>query len=200
MMKFTRMLAIATVLSSGHAQAQSGYWRDSSGRPVPETDSMKSKDGFAGSLLATTDKNWEKKWNTPPETKPHFDTADVVPYGKKIFILTLFSNPKRDGSGYVNVRCDIKLIDPRGKASLIQQDSTCYAGRLGGNPYNVYLCAPVVGFSGDPGDPAGVWIVEVKLRDAIRNVDLRLRTTFTLRKSVAVLPDHMVNRAVRKGM
>lgn len=141
---------------------------------------MKSKDGFAGSLLATTDENWEQEWNTPPDTKPEFNKADVIPYGKKIFILSFFANPKRDASDTVNVRCDIKLIDPKGKVSLAQQDSTCYAGRITGNPYNLYLCAPVIEFSGDPGDPAGAWIVEVKLRDAIRNVELPLRTSFEL--------------------
>lgn len=58
---------------------------------------MKSKNDFAGSLLATIDEDWEKKWNTPPETKPNFNKAGTVPYGKKVFILTFFSNPLRDG-------------------------------------------------------------------------------------------------------
>jgi len=43
------------------------------------------------------------------------------------------------------------------------------------------LSEPVVRFAGDPGDPPGVWATEVVLRDALRNVELPLRTTFTLR-------------------
>jgi hypothetical protein len=142
---------------------------------------MKSQQDFAGSLLATTDEDWENKWNTPAETRPNFKKAGVVPYGKKIFILTFFANPKRDSVGNANVRCDLKLIAPTGKVSLAQKDMTCFAGRLAGNPYNLYLSAPVISFSGDPGDPSGTWVVEVNLRDAIRNVELPLRTTFQLK-------------------
>lgn len=179
--KHLNLIALLVLLFAGHAQAQSAFWRDKDGRPIQETESMKSKNDFAGSLLVTPDEDWEKKWNTPPETKPNFNTAGVVPYGKKIFILTFFSNPLRDNLGNANVRCDLKITSPTGKVSLAQQDATCFSGRIAGNPYNLYLSAPVIGFSGDPGDPAGTWTVEVILRDEIRNVELPLRTTFQLK-------------------
>jgi hypothetical protein len=178
-----RLLSIALVamLLAGPAHSQSGFWRDPDGKPVQETESMKSKNDFAGSLIVTIDEDWEKKWDTPPETKPTFHTAGVIAYGKKVFVLTFFANPMRDGSGKANVRCDIKLTSPTGQVSLAQQNMTCFSGEIAGNPYNMYLSAPVIGFSGDPGDPAGIWVVEVQLRDAIRNVQLPLRTTFELR-------------------
>lgn len=142
---------------------------------------MKSKSDFAGSLLATTDDDWEQKWNTPPETKPHFSKADVVPYGKKVFVLTFFANPSRDSLGDSNVRCDLKITAPTGKVSLENKDMNCFSGRIAGSPYNMYLSAPVIAFSGDPDDPPGTWVVEVKLRDTIRNVELPLRTVFQLK-------------------
>ncbi len=142
---------------------------------------MKSKNDFAGSLLATTDEDWERKWNTPPETKPNFNRADVVPYGKKVFLLTFFANPQLDPSGNANVRCDLKILAPTGKVTLAQSDMTCFTGRISGNLYHLYLSAPVIIFSGDPGDPPGIWVVEVLLRDAVRRVELPLRTTFSLR-------------------
>ena len=142
---------------------------------------MKSKSDFAGSLLVTLDADWEKKWNTPPETKPNFNKAEVVPYGKKAFILTFFANPLKDANGNANVKCDLKISDPKGKVSLEQRGMVCFAGRLAGNPYNLYLSAPVIAFSGDPGDPPGTWVVNVNLRDENRNVGLPLRTTFQLK-------------------
>lgn len=142
---------------------------------------MKSKSDFAGSLLATTDEDWKEKWDTPPDTKPKFSKADVVPYGKKVFLLTFFSNPKLDAAGNANVRCDFKIISPTGKVSLSQNDLNCYSGRIPGNPFNLYLSGSVIAFSGDPGDPPGVWSLEVKLRDKIRSVELPLRTTFQLK-------------------
>lgn len=157
-------------------------WRDSDGKPVGETESMKSKGDFAGSLLATPDDDWEKKWNTPPETQPHFNMAGVVPYGKKVYILTFFVNPKLDQQGKASVRCDIRILAPTGKVSTEQKDATCFSGGIQGSPYAQRLSTTVVTFWGDPGDPPGTWAVEVVLRDTVRNVELPLRTTFELKQ------------------
>ncbi len=177
-----RLLATLMGLAAlGPAQSQSGFWRDPEGKPVAETESMRSVEDFAGSLVVTTDEDWQKKWNSPPEVKPSFTTPGVIAYGKKVFVLTFFANPKLDGSGRADVRCDFRMSDPTGKATLAQKDATCFAGRITGNPYNLYLSAPVIAFSADPGDPPGTWVIEVTLRDTIRGVELPLRTTFALK-------------------
>jgi hypothetical protein len=180
-MRYLYLIPVLCLLFAGTAQSQSTFWRDQNGNPVPETESMKSKNDFAGSLLATIDDDWEKKWNTPPETKPNFNKAETVSYGKKIFILTFFSNPLKGADGNVAVMCDLKISDPKGKVVLEKQGMVCFAGWLNGSPYNLYLSAPVITFSGDPGDPPGTWIVDVNLRDENRNVAIPLRTTFQLK-------------------
>lgn len=169
------------VLWTGAAQSQPVFWHDRSGNLVAETESMKSQDGFGGFLVATTDADWEQKWNTPPETVPDFQRADVVPYGKKVYILSLFANPSMDGSGKAKVQCDIRVVDPNGKVTFALKDQACFSGRLSGKATNVYMSTQVVAFSGDPGDPAGTWAVEVNLRDENRNTELPLRTRFQLR-------------------
>lgn len=179
--EFTRLEAGRWTFKRKSTVQSTAGWHDSGGKPVAETEVMKSKDDFGGSLLATTDDNWEKKWNTPPETKPNFNKAGIVPYGKKIYILTFFANPKLDQQGKANVRCDLRISAPTGKVSFEQKDATCFAGAMQGSPFALRLSAPVVAFSGDPDDPAGTWSVEVMLRDAVRNVELPLRTTFELR-------------------
>ena len=180
-MKRFLLIAIASLLATGHAQSQSSFWRDSAGKPIAETDFMKSKNDFGGSLLATTDENWEKKWNTPAETKPNFNKAGAVPYGKKVFILSFFANPKLDQHGNAKVRCDLQISSPTGKVALSQKNIVCFAGQIRGSLSNMYLSAPVIAFSGDPGDPPGIWVVEVMLRDEVRNVNLPLRTSFELK-------------------
>lgn len=167
------------VLRLARVSPESSHWRDQTGKPVAETESMKSKSDFAGSLLATTDEDWKEKW--AGKTPPRFNKAETVPYGKKVFILIFFSNPQIDASGTANVRCDLQIFAPTGKVTLAQKDVTCYTGPLKGDPFALRLSAPVIGFSGDPGDPPGTWAVEVLLRDTVRNVELPLRTTFTLR-------------------
>jgi hypothetical protein len=180
--EFTRSEAGQWTFKRKPAMQAATGWRGIGGKPVAETESMKSKDDFAGSLLATTDEDWEKKWNTPAETTPILTQAGTIPYGKKIYILTFFANPKLDAQGKANVRCDIRLLAPSGKVGLEQKDTTCFAGAIQGSPYALRLAAPVVGFSGDPDDPSGIWTIEVALRDAVRNVELPLRTSFELKR------------------
>lgn len=178
---FLYSMVLLGALFAGAAQSQSAYWRHQDGQPAQETDFIRSKNGFGGSVIATTDEDWKEKWDTPPDTKPKFGMAGTVPYGKKVFILTFFSNPGRDRQGHSDVRCDLKITNPKGEVALTKNDASCFAGKIGGSPYHVYLSGPVIAFSGDPGDPAGTWVVDVKLRDALRQVELPLRTSFELK-------------------
>lgn len=173
-------LACATLLLTTAARAQPGAWKDSDGKVRVETEAMKSKNDFAGMVIVTTDEDWQEKWNTPPETQPSFTKAETVPYGKKVFVLIFFANPKLDGHGRADVECDLKITAPTGRVSLAQEQLSCFAGRLKGAPHHLYLSDPTVVFSGDPGDPVGAWEVQVRLRDRRRGVELPLRTTFGL--------------------
>lgn len=175
-------LITGALLLSSSAHAQSSGWIDGGGQRVADNESMKSANDFAGSVLVTTDEDWLKKWNTPPDTKPNFNKAGTVPHGKKVFVLIFFANPKLDARGNANVRCDLRILSPTGKAEVDRKDEACYAGPIKGDPHNVYLSAPVVAFSGDATDPPGNWVVEVKLRDAMRKVELPLRASFELKQ------------------
>jgi hypothetical protein len=146
-----------------------------------EAESMQVKDDFAGSLIVTTDGDWKKKWDAPASAMPSFNKASVVAYGRKVFVLTLFANPKLDAKGQANLRCDLKITNPAGKVQLSRANLVCHAGPLVANKYGVYLSEPVIAFSGDPGDPPGVWVVDVKLRDVNRPAELTLRSSFELR-------------------
>jgi hypothetical protein len=153
-------------------------------KPVAESEAVQIKGDFAGSLVLTSDIDWKKKWDTPANAMPSFNKASVLSYGKKVFILTLFANPRLDGAGSADLRCDFKITNPVGKVQLSRTDLSCHAGRLVTNKHNVYLSEPVIAFSGDPGDPPGIWVVEVKLRGANRAnraVELLLRSSFELK-------------------
>jgi hypothetical protein len=181
-MKNVFLIALFGLLWISSAHSESPSWQNKEGKPLPETEAMKSQDGFAGSVLVVTDADWKQKWETPPETKPNFNKAGAVDYGTKVFILIFFSNPAQDEHQSSNIRCDLKIIDPTGAAILSKQDMVCFSGQVASSPANQYLSAPVIGFTGDPGDPTGTWVVEVKLRDAVRRIELPLRTTFELTK------------------
>jgi hypothetical protein len=173
----TALIATSLAWSSAHA----GYWKDANGNPTPDTESRRTVDEFGGSLLLTADQDWEKKWNTSPETVPHFQETSVVTQGQKLFTLIFLANPKLNANQEANVTCDLKVTKPDGSLAVDQKAAVCLQQRLAGKPNNLYLAAPVIAFSGEPEDPRGVWKVEVSVKDNVRNVELPLKVAFTLK-------------------
>lgn len=169
-------LALVPLAATG---ADTG-WKDSSGKPIEDTDSQKSRDGFGGMVLVTPDQDWEAKWNTPAEVKPQFNAASTVERGQKLFVLIFFVNPKvQDGAA--DVTCHLKVTRPNGTTSLNQASVPCHQGPIRGDAFHVRLAGPVIGFVGEPNDPAGRWVVAVTLYDNLRGTELPLRTSFVLK-------------------
>jgi hypothetical protein len=157
-------------------------WKGDNGQLSPNIESRKSINGFGGWLVVTSDADWQAKWQTPSDTIPHFTVAKSVARGKQVFVLTFFANPLLDGSGSANVTCDIDVQRPDGTTLIHQVDATCFKGHLNESPSHLFLSAPVIGFTGDPGDPSGEWVVRVSLKDNVRRVVIPLRTSFFLER------------------
>lgn len=170
---------LALIFSWGVAFADIG-WRDRDGNAVPDTKSQKSVQGFGGLLVVTPDEDWEEKWNTPPEVAPEFSGKSTVETGGKLFILTMFTNPQLDDAGAADVVLDLEVKRPDGSTSTQAKDALCFQGEFRGPPHNVYLCAAVVGFVGEPSDPRGTWSVQITIADRNRNVRIPLSTEFIL--------------------
>jgi len=172
-------LAMAMFLASGLA-ASDGGWVDKDGRAIPDTPSAKSKDGFVAMLVTTPDQDWQQKWETP-DVAPHFSHATEVDVGGELFILTLLSNPKRDDSGNVDVTCDFMVTRPDGEQRINERDLPCFVTRLDSDPRNVYMTTVSMKYVEEPGDPRGEWKVNAVLRDNVRQVEIPLETSFTVK-------------------
>lgn len=155
-------------------------WISRDGKPVPNTDAMKSIKGFGGWLMVTPDTDWEAKWNTSPDSTPTFRGASSVDYGVPLTILTFYTNPKPDADNKIQVYCDIKLIRPDGSVPVDTKGIDCASGKLQGGPRNLRLTAAVIKFIGEDGDAPGIWRVEINLTDKNRNVTVPLKGEFTL--------------------
>ena len=178
-MKRLVFLVIAAAISCG-AGAQANCWKDRSGKPIAETEALKSKDDFAGMVIVTSDANWEEKWATPANVVPEFKEVRTLPKNEKAFVLIFFSNPKVSTEGRADVGCDIRITGPDGSIPMDQRDTVCYQGAFKGASTNLYLSAPVIGFVGEAADPAGKWTVSVTLKDRLRGTELSLNTSFML--------------------
>ncbi len=173
-------LSLVLLLAFCWGGASLAQWRSPDGAPIPDTEARKTVDGFGASLLVTPDPDWEAKWNTPSDVTPQFREAKTVKMGGKLTVLIFYANPKPDAANRISVRCDIRLKRPNGTLSVDLKDAACAEGPLRGDPRNVRLAAPVIGFIGEPGDPLGEWRVEVSLTDAIRGTTVPVRTSFKL--------------------
>lgn len=177
-MKKGIILVLVFLCSLAHASPRG--WVTEDGQPIPNSDQVKSINGFGGWLVVTPDADWEAKWNTSPETIPRFTEAKDVSFGEALTILAFYINPKTNDSGEVDVRCGIKVTRPDGTSSVDEADIPCASGKLQGDPGYVRLSSAVVQFVGEEGDPPGEWVVEVSLTDKVRGTTLPLRARFRL--------------------
>ena len=176
------LLLVCPLLASANYEAnvsQQG-WIDRSGKPIANSDNIKSVKGFGGWLIITPDSDWYDKWNTPSDTTPYFSEASSVAYGQNLTILTFYINPLLDKAGNANIACSIKITRPGGSIAIDDQNIPCVSGRFNANPRSVHLSPVVIKYHGDDGDPAGKWRVQVTLTDNNRNATVTLFNSFTL--------------------
>ena len=160
------------------APAQEG-WRNQQGGLASDTEARKAVGGFGGWMIITSDGDWKEKWETPSTNTPKFTEAKNVLRGNKIFVLTFFANPQISAKGEADITCDIDVTKPDGMSSTHQEGVVCFKGTLK-EPRFMYLSVPVIGFVGDPDDPAGEWQVRMTLKDNVRHVAVPLKSSFTL--------------------
>jgi hypothetical protein len=176
--KFLGLLVLVPVLAD--AAERESFWIDRTGKRVPETESRRSKDGFGGWLLVTSDQDWQEKWLTPRDTIPEFKEAAKLKRGDTAFVLIFFGNPRLGSNRAADVTCDVQVTRPNQTTSISERNIECFRGPVGMDPMSVFLSAPVIKFVGEEGDPPGRWVVEVTLHDNLRKVDVPLRASFEL--------------------
>ena len=186
------LIAIALIFVSVVTMAENFGWRDQDGRPVPNTDAMKTINGFGGWLVVTPDKDWEEKWNTPAENIPHFNEAKDVSYGQELTILIFFTNPRADKNGLMNITCDIQVIRPDETYSIDAKDVSCanWEAPPEQYKYNLLLTQAVIKYVGEPSDLPGTWKVKINLKDKNSGIEIPLRTEFYLAEKPANKSKH----------
>jgi len=169
------LFSITLLFLSSHASAQ---WRTKSGEAIPESNHVKSANGFNAMLLMTPDPNWMDEWNTPSIYDPQFTTASEVSLGGQLNILAILSNPGLDSEKLANVSCDFSVQRPDGSYSIDQKDMECFKTKLEGDPNNLYMTSATLKFISEESDQKGTYKVSVNLHDKIRGVSLTVSDSF----------------------
>lgn len=170
--------AMGCLLLTGLAWSQG--WHDAEGRPMPDTPSRRAVSGFGGWVITTADPDWAKKWEAGPQSIPPFNEVKALKRGVTAYTLIFFANAKETRQSAVKLACDIKVTRPDGSESFSEENVECFDGKLRGPRGAMSLAVPVISFLGEPDDPAGLWRVDVVLRDTVGKVELKLRSSFTL--------------------
>lgn len=172
-----RIIAVLSLcLLAAPAAAQ---WRDPQGNFLPNAPDRAQVDGFGGMLLVTPDADWAEKWNTPPETRPSFNSTTTVAVGDTVTVLTFFGGSGADEAGLTHIRCDMRVTRPDGSTSVDVKDAECARGQAVDAKY-IQLLGPHLQLVAEPGDLRGPWRIDVTLRDVTRNLTVPLTTQVTL--------------------
>lgn len=167
------LLLIGTALSQ--AEPQGFLWRDSGGKPTPDTANMKSKDGFGGQFILTDNENIYAAW-AKPET-PKIDIATKLPVGKLLVPVVIFANPEKDKNGSIDVTYDLEIRKPDGSVARKIADIVCAKGPFKAPQFNLQLSQSEVKWGADATDPLGVWTFKLMLKDNIRGTQLPLEAS-----------------------
>lgn len=174
------LLIIATLLAGAlpFASSAQSNWITKEGKAIPESNTIRSRDGFNAMLLITSDADWQKEWDTPSEHVPHFTESHRVRTGGELHILGFLSNPLLDQDKMANVSCDFAVIRPDGSFSMNKKDFDCFRGKVETNPRNLYMSRASLKFLSEEADPKGTWQVVIVMRDLNRGVEVTLKDSF----------------------
>lgn len=166
-------LSLILAFDSAQARQRDGWLED--GKPVVEADNVKSKDGFGAQLFLTESSKFFDDWQKPetPKLTPVGEVRRNVP----IFTAILFVDPAVDEAKHAHVSCHVVVRRPDGK--IYGEDKPVgWNGSYIVPPHDLQLATGRMGIRIETKDPAGVYTVEVTVRDEIKKIDLLLKTSF----------------------
>jgi hypothetical protein len=132
-------------------------WSAPQSEPQPE---------FQCLLVISTDQHFEDRWYYVPAGGPTISTASEVVRGQVCALYPFFVAAARDEQGRTRVELDVRLLKPDGGVYHESEGLEAYSGPgLAGPGVLLARAYPRVSF--DPGDPPGVYTVELVARDLV---------------------------------
>ena len=151
-------------------------WSDASGKPIPDTESMKSDGDFGVHLIITPDdKQFRQTWNASKNTSI-LDSTNSVKLGGKIGAVLVFQGCWPNATSVCDVVSEFSVEGPDGKKTA--------AG--GGPVWNAQPLAPgvlqlgnaSVGIGMSEKDPVGDYKLHAVVTDKIKGRTLNLVARF----------------------
>ncbi|MCM2264355.1 MAG: hypothetical protein NDI73_04090 [Desulfuromonadales bacterium] len=156
-----------------------GAWIDSSGKPVADTESMRSAGNFGVQIMLTPDdKQFRQTWNSTMST-PNLNTTDTVHLGASVTAVLIFHGCSPNAAGVCDVAAEFILESPDGTKMPAGGGPVWSAAPLQDGLLQLGQASMTVGF--DKTDPVGDYKVIANVKDKISgralNLIARLKVT-----------------------
>jgi hypothetical protein len=155
--------------------AQAG-WSDASGKPIPDTESMKSDGDFGVHLVLTPDdKQFRQSWAASKE-KPKLDSVSSVKIGGKIGAMLIFQGCWPSATGVCDVVSEFTVESPDGEKTAVGGGPVSNQPPLA--PGILQLGNASAGIGMSEKDPVGDYKLHAVVTDKIKGRTLNLVVRF----------------------
>lgn len=169
----SRLIALIGLITCVCALAQTAP----STAPAADSESSKSKDGFAAQLVFVDVSTIDDPRDVDPAK---LTAAKVVERNKPHAAVIFFSGAGADDKGNADVTYDLTFRAPDGSVAFQTKDVRGW-DRKAPEAGKMQACLNPLPVTVEPNDPAGRWTVEALVHDNVRKVDLTLKAPFEVK-------------------
>lgn len=138
-------------------------WIDSTGKPIPETESMRSSGNFGVQVVLTPDdKQFRQTWNSTKGT-PKLSSTNSIRLGSSVAAVIIFHGCSPNAVGVCDVVSEFILEAPGGAKTPAGGGPVWSSAPLQGGLLQLGQASMVVGF--DKTDPMGDYKVIANVKD-----------------------------------
>jgi hypothetical protein len=147
----------------------------SNGKPVPDTENVKSKNGF-GAQVWLTPNDIVDEWNKPEA--PKIIITKRAKRNTPVYITILFASPSVNEKGLSDISGDILIRQPDGKVYADLKNVDIWENRAAPPKGNIQLAEKTVAIVIENKDLLGTYSIDVLVRDDLKQVTIPLHYEF----------------------
>jgi hypothetical protein len=157
-----KLIVMCAMVMPVFAQAA---WTDATGKPIPDTENMRSAGDFGVSLLLTPDeKQFRHSWSTST-TPPKLVITSTVKRGGVVTAVLVFQGCSPNAAGACDVVCEFELVNPDGTKMLGGSGQVTTAANLPTRGLQLGQTSMTVQF--DNTDPEGEYKAIAVVKDRV---------------------------------
>ena len=159
------MKLLLTLLVALLPFAAQSAWIDPTGKPIPDTESMRSAGDFGVQIVLTADEGqFRQTWNSS-NTPPKLSATNTVRHGRSVTALLIFHGCSPNAGGVCDVASEFILEAPDGTKTPAGGGSVWSGKPMQQRLLQLGQASMTVGF--DKTDPIGDYKITANIKDKV---------------------------------